>query len=277
MTLNWNREQNSRMTNAYDLIAIDVDGTLLDSQKNIAHGAAEAIEKAARHGFNIVLVSGRSRLLLKPLYEQLPVGPYMIGSGGAYIASINGEVIAHTPVPRSDAEVITLIARQSGLGLCFHEPICQNCEADPALAAFLRRVSDMIVFVPDVLASTDAAPDKITLFGEREELERLRDHMAELHLNVDARFSGARHIEVTKAGVSKGNALRQLAAHLNLPLGRIVVIGDEENDISMLQIAGLAVAMGNATPEVKAVADFVAPTNDEGGLAWALHRIMAGA
>ncbi len=161
--------------------------------------------------------------------------------------------------------------------MCFHEPVRQNCEAGPALAEFLRRVSAEIVCVPDVLASTAAAPDKITMFGERDKLERLRDLLANLPLNVDAVFSGTTHLEVTRAGVNKGSALRELAAYMGIPLERVVAIGDEQNDISMLRIAGLAVAMGNASGEVKAVADSVAPTNDEGGLAQALQTTVLGA
>ncbi|HJW83423.1 MAG TPA: HAD-IIB family hydrolase, partial [Anaerolineae bacterium] len=78
----------------------------------------------------------------------------------------------------------------------------------------------------------------------------------------------------TRSGVNKGTALKRLAEHLGIPLKRIAVIGDGGNDVSMFEVAGLAVAMGNAAPEVQAAADVVAPTNDAGGVAWALRELI---
>jgi Cof subfamily protein (haloacid dehalogenase superfamily) len=264
------------MRNAYDLIAIDVDGTLITSDHQISPRAAEAIALASSRELLPVLVSGRSFLLLDKYIKALAVAPYYIGSGGAIVATVDGTIIAYNPVSLADATTVAHVARSANLGICFHEATQQNCEMpDPELRAHLRIIARSdIDFVEDILDSTTEAPEKITVFGDRDELEKTKAHLSQLNLNISMTFSGPRYLEVTRGGVSKGMALESLAAYLKIPLNRVAAVGDQQNDISMFQVAGLSVAMGNAPDEVKSVADHVAPTNDEGGLAWTLRELV---
>lgn len=258
----------------YDLVAIDVDGTLLDSNHRLSRGAAEGIGAIRNRNLLPVLVTGRSTLSILSYFDLLQISPYYVGAGGAYVAGIDGELIMEAPVERRDAEYIVCLVREHGLGVCFHEPMELLCEIDRQTLNSLRDiVGDSIKHVEDVLAQGNRRPSKLTVFGERAALEALDERIRSLALGVTTCFSGPRFLEVTRANVSKGNGLRYLARHLRVPLERVLVIGDQENDLSMFKVAGAAVAMGNAPEIVKAAADLVAPTNDEGGLAWVLHRV----
>lgn len=260
----------------YKLIAIDVDGTLLNSEYQISKGAPEAIAKITEKGIHAVLVSGRSILLLQDIMTCVQTSKYYIGSGGAKIASNTGEVIALNPVLRTDAEGIARRALTHGMGICFHESIQQPCQIYDAnmRARMIEIGGSKISFVEDVISSTTNAPEKITVFGTRQDLQKLREELSESDFDINMTFSGLNYLEVTRKGVSKGKALKQLAEHLMIETEEVIAIGDQQNDISMFEVAGLAIAMGNATPEVKSVAALVAPSNDEGGVAWAINELV---
>jgi Cof subfamily protein (haloacid dehalogenase superfamily) len=260
----------------YKLMAIDVDGTLLNSEYQISKGAPVAIGKLADNGIHAVLVSGRSILLLQDFMTRLRTSKYYIGSGGAKVASTTGEVIALTPVQRLDAEEIARKALTRGMGVCFHESNQQHCEIyDPNMRARMVEIGgSKIRFIDDILSNTTHAPEKVTVFGDRPELERLQQELSEGCIAINMTFSGPNYLEITHQSVSKGAALKQLIEHLMLEPEKVIAIGDQQNDISMFKVAGLAIAMGNATPEVKSVATLIAPSNDEGGLAWAINELV---
>jgi len=115
-------------------------------------------------------------------------------------------------------------------------------------------------------------PGKITLVGEPEILHRLAEDLGALPVPIHSTSSGPRFLEITRAGVNKGSALRRLAAYMGIPDMFILAVGDSHNDVSMFQFAGRSVAMGNAPLEVRASADLVAPSHDADGLAWVLRK-----
>jgi Cof subfamily protein (haloacid dehalogenase superfamily) len=161
------------------------------------------------------------------------------------------------------------------MGICFHEFDGLLCEMDEERIAIVHRiVGTAAQHVEDVLARADADPVKITVFGERPQLEALNREIQALDLRVSTTFSGPTFLEITRRGVSKGQALTHLAELLEIPMGQVVAIGDQENDLSAFEVVGLAVAMGNAPQVVKEGADYIAPSNDEGGLATVLKALV---
>jgi Cof subfamily protein (haloacid dehalogenase superfamily) len=257
------------------LIAIDVDGTLLTSDHKVAPGAPEAIREAHALGMMPVLMTGRSTLAIRAYFETLDLSPYCIGAGGAFIARIDGEVISIAPIRLQYAAEIARRVRARGMGLCFHGLDRFICEVDDeTFASLLDIVGGTAERAEDVLRAVDADPVKITIFGDRDQLEELKRELAALGLPVTATFSGPNFLEVTQTGVSKGRALAHLAEVLEVPLDQVAAIGDQENDLSAFEVAGFSAAMGNAPQAVKAAADYVAPSNDEGGLAVVLHALV---
>ena len=261
---------------AFDLVAIDVDGTLLNSRGELSADVEAAIREARQQGIDVTLVSGRGRLPLSPWLRRLAIDRPYIGSGGSYIADpVSGEVIAHNPLTRENAALIVGLARAARVGVFFEEPDRLIGEAGGDVMRDIRALAGVEVFqAQDILQETSVAPNKIFLVGEHQTLVPIENELRRRNGSLHLTYSEPIYLEITRSGVNKGSALRQLADHLGIRLERIAVIGDGGNDVSMFEVAGLAVAMGNAAPEVQAAADVVAPTNDAGSVAWALRELI---
>jgi Cof subfamily protein (haloacid dehalogenase superfamily) len=271
-----NRPNTPPKTN-YELIAIDVDGTLLNSSYGLSEGIEETLEAVSAKGVHPVLITGRTACVIWPLLEKLAVSPYYISDGGACVAHFDQGIIALNPVRRVDAELITGLAREQELGLCFHEMDGMSCELDEDTLDLMRRVLSIdLTRVQDVLVSSQGDPAKITVFGDQDKLKKLDQALQATACHIHTTFAGPIYLEITNQVVSKGKALKLLADHLAIPSQKILAVGDQENDLSTFQVAGYAVAMGNAPQVVKDAADMVALSNDEGGLALALQQLLLG-
>jgi Cof subfamily protein (haloacid dehalogenase superfamily) len=261
---------------AYDLVAVDVDGTLLDSQGELSPGTAEAFQEARQQGVRLTLVSGRAKVSLLHILEALRIDQPYIAAQGAYIADpISGEVIHQQAMSQQDTEAIVRIARALDVSVFYENPDRIYGEMKPRHANLVHGDEHVaLVLVDDLLHEAPGPPPKMAILGEPELLrqveQRIRSHNPSLH----AAYPFPTALDVSRPGVTKGVALRKLAHHFGIPLSRVVAIGDQNNDLTMFEVAGLSVAMGNAPPEVKAAADIVAPSNDEGGVAWALRELV---
>ncbi len=262
---------------SFDLVAIDVDGTLLTSYHQILDDTVAAVHEVCAQGIQVVLVSGRGKLPLTPIIKRLGLDTPYIGSGGSYIADpVNDLVIERSPLKREDVALVVQLARGKSVGIFFEETDRLIGEADPDILVQAQSVVSGIHITEarDILQETTIAPNKMFLMGDHERLVSIEHEIRLRKPDLHLAYSEPIYLEITQPGVNKGNALKRLAAYLNVPLERIVVMGDGGNDISMFEVAGLAIAMGNAAPEVKAAADVVAPSNDEGGVAWALRELI---
>jgi Cof subfamily protein (haloacid dehalogenase superfamily) len=261
-----------------DLVAIDIDGTLLDSHGAVSAGAAAGIAEARTHGIQVALASGRSRFGLFQIMQLLGLQLPYICSGGAYIGNAaTGEVIQHTPLARRSMQQVVTLARKAGASIFMVGRDHIYAEAGPEVVAAISSLASIdihVVLTEDVLRAYDDEAEKIMLVKDPVGLAGLD---AELRQQADAvyvSYSSPVYLEITKAGVNKGSALKYLASHLGIPMSRVAAIGDERNDLSMFAVAGLAIAMGNAPADVQAAAEMVAPGNNEAGVAWATRRIL---
>jgi Cof subfamily protein (haloacid dehalogenase superfamily) len=279
------REQASIWEGTYKLVAIDVDGTLVTSENKLSIGIAQLIHETQARGIGVTLVSGRSKLKMMPLLKELGLTLPYIGSGGAYIANPSDDaVMLHCPLTREEAVEIVELARTAKAPIIAHEldhlyyeGSIEELERLIAIAKIditgVENSQVEILRVDDVLQAC-AEPTKINICSEPGYLLKIERKLQLLNLPLYLTYSEPYSLEITRAGINKGEALKILAAYLAIPLERILVIGDSRNDISMFEIAGMAVAMGNAPEEVKAAADLVAPSNDEGGVAWVLRKLV---
>jgi 5-amino-6-(5-phospho-D-ribitylamino)uracil phosphatase len=275
----------SAIEHAYDLVAIDIDGTLVTSENKLSMSTVPPIRETQARGTGVTLVSGRPKLKMTPLLKELDLTLPYIGSGGAYIADpSNNLVILHRPLAREEAAEIVELARAAKAPILSQEPDHLYYEGGLEELERLIAISKIdvtgvedsqveILRVDDVLQAC-AEPTKITICGEPGHLLEIERKLRLLNLPIYLTYSAPTYLEITRSGTNKGEALKVLANYLAIPLERILVIGDSHNDISMFRIAGLAVAMGNAPEEVKAAADLVAPSNDEDGVAWVLCGLV---
>jgi Cof subfamily protein (haloacid dehalogenase superfamily) len=260
-----------------ELVAVDIDGTLLDSNHKPSEGIQEAIKASAARGIRTILVTGRNRAGLLYIMNQMSLKQPYICSGGGYIADPEtNEVIAQFLMSRESAERVVEIAREENAAIFFEAHLTIFAEASPDIVKSIGPLDELdVVMTQDILQDYPDPPQKIVIVNDDPRvLSKIEEKILTKGIPVFLSYSAPRYMEITQAGASKGKALIELAKHLRIPLHRVAAIGDENNDLSMFKVAGVAIAMGNATAEVKHAADIIAPNNDEGGVAWALRQLI---
>jgi Cof subfamily protein (haloacid dehalogenase superfamily) len=253
-------------TGIFRLAAIDLDGTLLRSD-----GTISARTRSALGTTDVVLVSARGGMGVLEIARTLEISGTAICANGAYVVDIEtGATVRQRLLETETAIELVRALRERLPGILFavehhdfaHEPGFSAWNWTPPAGT---RVADVVELLADPAT-------KLILRHPGHETEAIQDLARELigeRLTVVA--SGTEAVEVTAAGVNKATAV----AELGVPPEHVVAFGDYPNDIPMLQWAGLGVAMGNAHPDVIAIADEVTATNDEDGVALVLERLTA--
>lgn len=269
----------------YDLIALDIDGTLLTSQNTIPPALYSLFREVEARGIGITLISGRPELTVAPLMRELSLTLPCISSGGAQISdSETGETLAAFTLKREEVQALAEMGRAAGVGLIAMEARRLYYEGRADKFQFVHEsveirlnnvesIKTPIIQVEDIVQASPN-PLKFTFSGPPEMLAPVEERLRASTLPLYFTHSLPIYLEATSSQANKGAALRLLAGRLNIPLERVLVIGDSPNDISMFKVAGMAVAMGNATPDVKSAAHLIAPSNDEDGVAWVLRKLL---
>jgi len=266
----------------YRLLAVDVDGTLLNSDDQLSPATRDALVRAGRAGVHVVLATGRRYSRTLHLVEPLGIDVPLITASGALVK----DPIDHRTLYCAEFDRPTLCDALAVVGRCGYDPVlcadtysrgfdfyCARFDVDsPQLAEYLRLNPDCGRTWPEPAA--DPPPGVFTFFAmgtKAEMLELQREIQRQLpgrlytHVLRSPRYAGFM-CEVAPAGATKWSAVERLATAWNIPRAAVCTVGDDVNDIPMIRAAGLGVAMGNALPEVKAAADRIAPTHDEEGL-----------
>lgn len=273
----------------YDLIAFDMDGTLLTSEKVLSSATLAAISMATARGARVVVASGRSLVQLSDYQPQL------MGAGIRYAITCNGglvydaqlsRVIAKTSfTSRQVASIVEAFRPEGDLVMpeaSGNGTFAVNEHQIPHMARYgmadyrpmFERLAERVTDMPAFMLEGGACFEKVSLHSsDLDALTRIGHRLegAGLETSVSEVWS----IEITPQGVSKGTGLRALAAALGIDLERTVGVGDGGNDMALVEMAGTGVAMGNATDELKAASDFVVRDNDHDGCAEAVLRFMA--
>ncbi len=272
------------------IIALDLDGTLLDSRKRLSDVNRGALARAAERGALVVPTTGRFFGMMPQVIRDLSFVRYAITVNGAQVYDRETDAaIVREEIPRAMAlEVMRLLDGFDVIYDCYRSNWGWMSEAFKAKAAdyatdehYLKMVNDFRRGVPDLkrhLEETAAEGDvqKIMLFAR---LNGPKDVTRRITEAVNARFPEIKvtsttwnNLELNIAGAHKGVALRRFAEHLGLTLANCMALGDGRNDLTMIEAAGVGVAMANAHPDVLAAADYVSLSNDENGVAAALEH-----
>ena len=262
----------------YDLIAIDLDGTLLDSEKNISKGAEKAIRDARKAGIRILIVTGRNLNTLDKIFTELDYQDYFIGSGGAYIGNpFTNDIISMNTIPISDAKELINISRHHPSFIFLENPQWMFVERLSKIHKKFRKIHNYnIKIVPDLEKCLNEEPSKIMFFADQEVLKKILQEIESKKLNLNIFPSSDGTIDITIGGITKGKALLKLLKHFNVNPDRVAVIGDNFNDLDMFHRVKIAIAMGNSPDAIKEAAEIIAPTNDNGGAAWAINKLVQG-
>jgi len=266
--------ESSPKSNGYTrLVASDLDGTLLRSDDSVSERTLTALARTVAAGIRFVLVSARSADWLAPEATRLGLGEIVICNNGALVYDIEGErALIHRPLEPEIARELVGGLRRAAPGVAFGCDRPSGFTAEPAYRP-LHRPPDSIprADLPALLAEPIT---KLVLQHPdlpQADLHRLVSELGDGQ--IEACYSGAGLVEISTAGVTKGSALAELCAELEIERDAVIAFGDMLNDVSMLEWAGRGIAVANAHAEVLAIADEITASNDEDGVARVLERL----
>lgn len=265
---------------------LDIDGTLISGNEIVSSEVLQSIRKAKDYGVEVVLCTGRTMFTTRHIAAQLPepIG-YVVTCNGAVAMHVNtGETLVREVIPIPIAlHIIRVIFNAGATPYVFEDSIGSGFEAARVLhppGMHLGHFAEAPRYRPytNILHTLPFEPCSVSTFGPTELIRPLVQSIKyQLPDAVRVIQSGSNSdwgIEVFSAGVSKQLGLESIAKRLALQRHQIMAIGDHINDIEMLQWAGVGVAMGNALPEIKAVADWVTSSVSDHGVASAIERFI---
>jgi len=268
------------------IIALDLDGTLLNSDKQLTPGNLSALERAAAVGYVIVPTTGRFFGAMPEVIRQLPFLRYAITINGAQVEDLKtGEVIYRAEMPWQQCiELMQLLDTLPVIYDCYMdndafmtEELKQYIDEFISSPHYRKMFHDLRKPVPELkayLAQRKTDIQKVQFFMKDPQLRlQLLEELPQRFADICVSSSVPGNLEVNQARANKGEALLALAAHLGLKREDTISFGDGLNDISMLKTAGIGVAMANACPEALAAADRTTLSCDEDGVAYAIDQI----
>lgn len=270
------------------LIAADMDGTLLDDEKNIPAENLKALAECAARGIEIVPATGRTIIGLPEEVKKLPGVRYAITVNGAVVMDLKEEaVISNCRIGTGLAVKLMELARDSqddimydayvdGVGYTT-KAFYSNFEryvSTAALVQLLRKTRTIVDDNIEYVRTCGKEVDKINMFFvDPEARERMRKILEEMpEIIVTSAISS--NLEINAKGADKGGALLRLAEHLGIQREETMAFGDGGNDLTMMKAAGLGVAMENGYEYVKEAADYITVTNNEAGVAKAIRKFV---
>ena len=258
----------------YRVIALDLDGTLTNHDKVVTPKTQDCLLKAQAHGAIVVLASGRPTYGIKPVADCLRLAEH-----GGYILSYNGGKIINWKEKKEifsqhlPADVIPVIyqyAKEKNhalLGYAGEEIVTEM--PDDKYVHEESRINKMNIRQVDHLPDhLEAQPTKLLMTGDPADMKLAEEELSHLlGERMDVFRSAPFFLELVPKGIDKAQSLLRLLQELQLTPADMIAFGDGYNDLSMLRLAGMGVAMENAAPEVKAEADYVTLSNEEDGVA----------
>ncbi|MCX7710114.1 MAG: Cof-type HAD-IIB family hydrolase [Clostridia bacterium] len=270
----------------YKLIAIDLDGTLLNSKKHISQEDKDAIRFAIAQGVKIVICSGRIFAGVKIFARQLEIKGPIIACNGALISDAEtGDILYSNPLKVEDCIRVIELCREEGIYFHVYAGETMLAEKLEFSSLFYQKRNE---FLPEeerikirivdnvgqvLRAETDLPYKLVAISEEQRVLRNLRSKVQKIS-GVEVVSSNYDNFEVMNSGVNKGAALKFISEILGIKREETIAIGDNENDDSMIRFAGLGVAMGNAEDSIKRISQYVTKANEECGVAEVIRKYI---
>ena len=261
------------------MAALDLDGTLLNSDHVVTQRNCEALRQLSKEGVLVVLVSGRMHQSILPISDQIGLeNPIISYNGGMVKHAKTGEVFHHTPIAATTAmELVDYCdERNIHLNFCLDDQLYIRME-NAWSELYESRTGVRAIAVGNLRKLAGGEPTKMQVLDTPENVEGLildfqRDFGDRLYITR----TQIEYIEFMNPQVSKGPALKALAARVGVPMRLVVAFGDSYNDMSMMDAVGFSIAMGNAIDELKDSAHYITESNDNDGVAQAVERLLLG-
>ncbi|ELC8441176.1 HAD family phosphatase [Clostridium perfringens] len=272
---------------SYKMICIDMDGTLLNSKKRISEENKIALKKAYEKGVHIIICTGRNAKNAIYFSEFLGVNCAVIANNGAWVIDEDKEVLISKDVLSEGQckEIMKLCKEYKGVP-SFHsrDKVYWPSKIRKHLCDLIlnkkiphkHRVENVYVNDKskwDEIFRNDSIGKCIIIELNVDKLKKIREELIK-NRSFEITQSGRYALEVNNKGVSKGRAVKALADEYNIKQDDIICIGDNENDLSMINYAGLGVAMGNSIDSLKEKADYITESNDKNGVAKVIYEFV---
>lgn len=268
----------------YRLVVLDLDGTARSRRLGITPGVQAAVRAARARGVRVCVATGRMWAAAAGWIAGLGADPpAILYNGGQVLDFAAGRLLLDRRLPAAAARAALAVVRRDPAvqpHLFLRDRVYVE-RPHPLTEAYVRDdgLSYQVVGCLDDLLTGPGAgdPHKLLVIGAPDRIAPLAAAVRGAALPVHAVQSEPTYLEVLPAGASKGSALRVLAAAVGVPLEAVIAVGDQWNDLEMIEAAGLGVAMGHAPPEVRARADYVCGTAEEEGVREVLERFVLSA
>jgi 5-amino-6-(5-phospho-D-ribitylamino)uracil phosphatase len=273
----------------YRLLALDVDGTLLDPAGELRSAVQEAVMAVQQRGLRVVLCTGRRFRTARPLAQALQLdGPLVVHNGALVKDLASGQTLQQSYIAAEMYHPALALLRRLSTPMMYVDAFHENVDiltepmerAHPFQREYLQDQLAHCRIVDDIASPLTHGVLMLSIMADGTNLQALRPVVGQtmgtrgrVHLLVNKNYQGY-ILEILHAKVSKWQALQQLAAQQGITPEEIIAVGDDHNDLDMIRYAGLGIAMGNAVDTVKAAADAITSSNAEDGLAQALERFI---
>lgn len=267
----------------YRLLVLDIDGTLTNHKKEITKKTKEAIQKAQEQGVKIVIATGRPTKGAKGVAEELNLfetGGYILSFNGGKITDCKtGEVIFQRVLEKEDVAKIYQVAKENEVVMITYEgdTVLMDVEHDEYAELEARLNKMEMKHVDSIVDYVDFSVNKCLMTGDGDYLAEVEQRALAQYKDVYSIFrSEAFFLEFMPKGIDKAKSLERLLEYMGCKREEMIACGDGFNDVSMIEYAGLGVAMENAKEQVKEVADFITKSNEDDGVAYVIEKFILG-
>ncbi|CAM3878278.1 Sugar phosphatase YidA [Vibrio aerogenes CECT 7868] len=265
----------------YKLIGLDLDGTLLNSRKEISPETIAVLNEAKSRGIKIVLASGRPPEGMYPYLKQLGLcteNDYVVCYNGSVVKNVaSGKIIHQQVVSASDVKQIATLAEKLNVNThAFSQTLGLITPKATTYTQLEATINGIDIHETDFSLLEDDHPMiKAMMVDEPENLAKAIAGLPEtLYQQFTIVQSAPHFLEFLNPLSNKGLGIEMVARHFNIQPAQIICFGDAENDHHMIEFAGMGVAMGNAMPQTKAIADYITTTNDDHGVAKGIEKLV---
>lgn len=262
---------------SYKLIALDLDDTLLNSKLTVTPRTLRAIHRAEEKGAMVIITTGRAYRGQTTFYKEIGLKHESICCGGAQVFSPEGKEIYSNPV--CDADVRKIIEYADEIGIYFQLYLDgEYCfpKHTPYVDLYASFCGFMGTEMPYLRRLPDLTSPKVIFIDEPDRILTLQPQAMRRFPQLKLVRSKPHYLEFNNPTANKGTAVEFVAKKYGIDRSEVIAIGDSQIDLSMISYAGLGVAVANGLDEVKAKADYVAPSNDDEGVAHVIEKFVLG-